>query len=155
MYALIHANLTRQFKGLELLLSLLDEEFELLCARDTDAVASLEFSIHELLRQIAVERMAIKGTMQGTRLLEYAGLLPDEDEAREITRLYHLIDSLEQRSSRQASRNAELSLALLDQSQSLLSFLHKQLTPKQTQCYGRGGRLSDSRPGAALYSGRL
>ena len=34
MYDLIHGNLTRQFKGLELLLSLLEEEFDLLCARD-------------------------------------------------------------------------------------------------------------------------
>ena len=155
MYALIHGNLTRQFKGLELLLSLLEEEFELLCARDTDAITTLEFSIHELLRQIATERASLKDTMQGTRLLEYAELLPDEDEAQEIRRLYHLIDALEQRSSRQATRNTELSLALLDQSQSLLSFLYNQITPKQTQCYGRGGRISDNRPGAAIYSGRF
>jgi hypothetical protein len=155
MYALIHGNLTRQFKGLELLLSLLEEEFEKLCARDTDAVATLEFSIHELLRQIATERVALRDTMQGTRILEYADLLTDEEEAQEIKGLYHLIDALEQRSSRQATHNTELSLALLDQSQSLLTFLHNQLTPKQTQNYGRGGRLSDNRPRAALYSGRF
>jgi hypothetical protein len=155
MYALILGNLTRQFKGLELLLSLLEEEFELLCARDTDAVATLEFSIHELLRQIATERVSLKDTMQGTRLLEYADLLTDEDEAQDVRRLYHLIDALEQRASRQATRNTELSLALLDQSQSLLSFLHDQISPKQTQCYGRGGKINDNRPGAAIYSGRF
>lgn len=155
MYALIHANLTRQFKGLELLLTLLDEEFELLCARDTDAVAVLEFSIHELLRQIASERVALKETMQGTRLLEYAGLLPDEEEAQEIKRLYHLVDSLEQRSARQATHNTELSLALLDQSQSLLVFLHNHIQPRQSQCYDRVGRINDKRPEAAIYSGRF
>lgn len=154
MYDLIHGNLNRQFKGLELLHALLEEEFDVLRHRDTDAVTALEFSIHELLRQIAVERMDLKNTMQGTTLLEYAGLLPD-DEGQEVRRLYHLIDALEQRCSRQATYNTELSLALLDQSQSLLVFLHDQITPKEDQCYSSGGRLRDPHPTAALYSGRL
>lgn len=154
MFDLIKGNLTRQFKGLELLSSLLEEEFQLLFHRDTDAVTSLEFSIHELLRQIAVERVDLKNTMQGTRLLEYATLLPEED-GEEVRRLYHLIDSLEQRCSRQATHNTELSLALLDQSQDLLVFLHNQIQPKQTQCYGAGGRLRDTRPQAAIFTGRF
>lgn len=154
MLDLILGNLNRQFKGLELLHSLLEEEFELLRERDIEAVTTLEFSIHELLRQIAVERMDLKNTMQGTTLLEYAGMLPEEDGA-EVKRLYYLIDALEQHSARQATHNTELSLALLDQSQSLLTFLHNQITPKQTQCYGRGGRLNAARPSAAIYSGRL
>lgn len=154
MYDLIHGNLNRQFKGLELLHALLEEEFELLRNRDTDAVTSLEFSIHELLRQIAVERMDLKSIMQGTALMEYAGMLPDE-EGQEVRRLFHLIDALEQRSSRQATYNTELSLALLDQSQLLLVFLHSQITPKQGHCYSQGGRLLEPRPSAALYSGRF
>ena len=154
MYDLIHGNLTRQFKGLELLRSLLEEEFDLLCNRDIDAVGALEFSIHELLRQIAIERMDLKNTMQGTKLLEYAGMLPD-DQAQEIRNYFHLIDALEQHSSRQATRNAELSLALLDQSQALLVFLHNQITPKDDQCYDRDGRVNESRPHATIYSGRF
>jgi hypothetical protein len=154
MFDLIHGNLTRQFKGLELLSLLLEEEFDLLRNRDTDAVTSLEFSIHELLRQIAVERMDLKNTMQGTTLSEYADIVPEE-EGRNVRRLCHLIDALEQRCSRQATYNTGLSLALLDQSQSLLVFLHNQITPKQSQCYGAGGRLREDRPEAAIYSGRL
>ena len=154
MYDLIHGNLTRQFKGLELLYSLLEEEFELLCKRDTDAVAVLEFSIHELLRQVAQERETLKKSIEGSTLREYASMLPEE-QAAEALRLYHLIDSLEQRSSRQASLNTELSLALMDQSHSLLVYLHKQITPKQPNCYGAGGRLVKERPQAATYSGRL
>jgi flagellar biosynthesis/type III secretory pathway chaperone len=154
MYELIHGNLHRQFKGLELLDSLLEEEFGLLCARDTDAVTALEFSIHELLRQVAGERLALKAQVEGATVLEYAGMLPEED-GQEVKRLFHLIDSLEQRCSRQATRNTELSLALLDQSQSLLVFLHNQIAPKQTQCYGARGRLQESRPSAAIYSGRF
>ncbi|MDL2316006.1 flagellar protein FlgN [Desulfovibrio sp. OttesenSCG-928-A18] len=154
MFELIQQNLTRQFKGLELLYELLQEEFQLLCQHDTDAVSALEFSIHELLRQIAVERMDLKNTMQGTRLLEYAGLLPDE-EGQEVRRLYHLIDGLEQHCSRQATHNTELSLALLDQSHELMLFLHKHIAPKSADCYGAQGRMRESRPAAAIYSGRF
>lgn len=154
MYDLIHGNLNRQFKGLELLHALLEEEFDILRQRDTDAVTSLEFSIHELLRQIAVERLDLKNIMQGTTLKEYAGLLPDE-EGIEVHRLYHLIDALEQRCSRQATYNTELSLALLDQSQSLLVFLHNQIAPQHSLCYSSGGRLREDRPAAAIYSGRF
>ena len=154
MYDLIHSNLTRQFKGLELLVSLLEEEFDLLCKRDTDAVATLEFSVHELLRQIAQERDTLKKSIEGSTLKEYAGMLPDEQSA-ETLRLYHLIDALEQRCSRQASYNTELSLALMDQSQSLLVHLHRQITPRQPDRYGAGGRMVKERPQAAIYSGRL
>lgn len=154
MFQHIHGNLTRQFKGLELLNSLLEEEFGLLCNRNTDAVATLEFSIHELLRQIAQERTSLKATIEGATLKEYAGMLPEEQK-EEALRLYYLIDSLEQRCSRQASLNTELSLSLLDQSHSLLVFLHKQITPKQPNCYGAGGRLVNERPQAAIYSGRM
>lgn len=154
MYDLIQANLTRQFKALELLHSLLGEEFELLCKRDTDSVAILEFSIHELLRQVAGERAGLKKSIEGSTLRDYAGMLPEEQGA-ETLRLYHLIDSLEQLCSRQASRNTELSLALMDQSQTLLVHLHKQITPKQPNCYGAGGRMVSERPQAAIYSGRM
>lgn len=154
MHDLITNNLTRQFKGMELLSSLLEEEFQLLFNRDTDAVTALEFSIHELLRQIAVERMDLKSIMQGTRLLEYATLLPEED-GETVRRLYHLIDALEQRCSRQATHNTELSLALLDQSQDLLVFLHNQIQPKQTPCYGQHGKLREYRAQAAIFTGRF
>ena len=150
----IHANLTRQFKALELLQELLDEEFGLLTQRDTDAVTALEFSIHQLLRQVADERLALKAVMQETRLLEYATMLPD-DEGATIRKLYYLIDGLEQRCSLQASRNAELSLALMDQSQSLLVFLHEQITPRQANTYGSAGRMRSERPSASLISGRF
>lgn len=154
MYALIRDNLNRQFKALELLQSLLEEEFELLRSRDTDGVTNLEFSIHELLRQIVVERMDLKNTMQDTALMEYAGLLPEE-EGEEVKRLFHLIDSLEQHCSRQASHNTELSLALLDQSQALMVYLHEQIAPRRQNTYGSKGRYRDERPDAALISGRL
>ena len=155
MYDLIKGNLHRQFKALELLQSLLLEEYELLAERDTDAVTTLEFSIHELLRQIAVERVDLKSVMQETKLLEYANMLSSEEESVEIRRLCSLIDALEQHCSKQASRNTELSLALLDQSQSLLVFLHEQISPRQENTYCAKGRYREERPSAALITGRL
>ena len=56
----ILANLARQKRAMELLVELLMEEFSLLAARDTAGITSLEFSIQELLRQIAGERLSLR-----------------------------------------------------------------------------------------------
>ena len=152
-YEHIRGNLVRQGKGMELLLELLEEEFSLLQKNDTEDVVALEFSIHELLRQLADERMEIKTIMQDTRVSEYAELL-EEDRCAEIKGLLKSIDDAEQKAARQAGHNTRLSLALLDQSQSLLDFLHDQVTPKNEIVYGRKGGYQTHRSGPALLSGR-
>ncbi len=152
-YAHIHGNLVRQWKGMELLESLLEEEFSLLRAGDTDAVTGLEFSIHELLRQLASERMEVKEIMQGTRAAEYAELLAPE-ECAEIKKLLAAIDDAEQRSARQASYNTQLSLALLDQNHELMTYLYDNIVPKQQVVYGAKGTYRSHRPDAALIQGR-
>jgi hypothetical protein len=154
MDAQIYGNLFRQMKALELLESLLEEEFGLLRARDTEAIGSLEFSIHELLRQIAVERMEVKNVMQDTKVAEYADMLVHE-EGEAIRELLAAIDKGEQRCARMAGHNAELSLALLDQSHELLSQLHDAVAPKQRNVYSAKGLFAEPRAGAALISGRL
>ena len=153
-YAQIHDNLVRQWKGFELLYSLMEEEFSLLCKGDTDAISSLEFSVHELLRQLGVERNEIKTAMQGTRLGEYSEMLSQE-EGGAIRALLVSIDAAEQKAARQASHNAELSLALLDQNHALMTYLHDQVVPKPQLTYGAKGLFRESRPQAALISGRL
>lgn len=150
----IRGNLNRQMKGMELLLSLLEEEFALLQENKTEEVVALEFSVHELLRQLASERMEIKSIMQGTRSSEYAAML-DPEQGSVITALLEGIDKAEQKSARQASHNTRLSLALLDQSQELLDYLHGQVTPKPAVVYGARGAYRNHRPQAALFSGRL
>lgn len=153
-YEHIRGNLVRQRKAVELLRALLEEEFTLLRENKTEEVVALEFSIHELLRQIASERMAIKEIMQETRLLEYADMLePEQGEA--VRSLVKAIDDAEQASARQASHNTRLSLALLDQSQGLLDFLQDQVTPKKEFVYGAKGIYRSHRPDAAILSGRL
>lgn len=149
----IRGNLFRQMKGMELLVGLLEEEFSLLRENNTEEVVALEFSIHELLRQLATERMEMKSAMQGTRVMEYAGMLELEQGA-EVKRLARAVDDAEQKAARQATHNTRLSLALLDQSQGLLDYLHEQVTPKPAVVYGRKGTYSNYRPQAALLNGR-
>ncbi len=159
MYQLIHDVLYRQQQALGVLATLLEEEYELLRTRQTQAVVSLEFSIHELIRQLAQEKSLVIQLLNGSKLREYIEVLPQEqgDALREI---FKNIDKGEQRASRQASRNAELSLALLDQSKRLTCHLHEQIQPKKEQMYSKHGELRGyaggaSRPQAALISGRL
>ncbi|CAK7049342.1 MAG: hypothetical protein DELT_00970 [Desulfovibrio sp.] len=153
-YEQIRGNLVRQSKAMDLLVTLLEEEFALLQKQDTEAVVGLEFSIHELLRQIAVERTEIKDVMQDTKVAEYAGLL-EADKSAEILGLLAAIDDAEQKSARQASHNTRLSLALLDQSQELLDYLQDQVRPEDTTVYGRKGTYQSHRPQASLFSGRM
>ena len=154
MFAQILGNLTRQAKAMELLEQLQREEHGLLLARDTEAVSSLEFSVHELLRQLAVERDELKSVMQGTRVFEYADMLPEEDGARVRFQL-GVIDQLEQRCAKQAEVNTALSLALLDKSHEVMNFLYEQVQPKQVEVYGAKGSFTRFRPQATILNGRL
>ena len=155
MHERIFSGLQRQHKALALLQNLLLEEFDLLVARDTEAVAHLEFSIHELLRQIASEKTQVIRLLDGQRAGDYARALPEDarDAALELLRT---LDELEQRCARQAALNAELSLGLLDQSRALLTALHARISPKTGDTYGKRGAMSSiRRPDAALLTGRL
>lgn len=154
MYSLIYGNLDRQAKALTLLGELLDEEFSLLLKHDTEAVMGLEFSIHELLRQLAVEKESVIHRLGGGRVLDYAQMLPPE-QGETLSGLWHAIDDAEQRCARLASRNTELSLALMDQSKHMLDYLHTHILPPRQDTYGRRGRYTQQRPAAALLSGRL
>ena len=154
MYEIIRANLDRQGKGLVLLHSLLDEEFSLLMARKTSEIMTLELSIHELVRQLADEKHQVKRLLGEGFVRDYAAMLP-EDRQSELLALWDAVDREEQRCSRQASQNAELSLALLDQSKEMLTFLHKRIQPQTPSTYARNGAYFNRRPEAALISGRL
>lgn len=155
MYSQIIGNLTRQAKALELLERLQREEFDLLMKRSAEEISALEFSVHELLRQIAVEREDLKASMQGIRVAEYAEMLADEDDKKAIGHILRIIDVAEQRCARQAEKNTALSLALLDQSHDLMTYLHDQISPRHELVYGAKGGYTTHRPPASILSGRL
>lgn len=155
MYQIIHESLSRQDKALALLRDLLEEEYRILIGRDTDGVAALEFSVQELIRQIAVEKTLVIRTLGGVRVSAYAAGLPEGRGVALLT-LFASVDAGEQEVSRQASRNAQLSLALLDQSTRTLQALTTQAAPPRAGVYGRhGGMRHELHPQAALISGRL
>lgn len=154
MYSKIRENMTRQAKGLELLHSLLEEEFALLLDRNIEEISAIEFSIHELMRQLLVERTEIRSIMNGVKVSEYADMLPQEDGLAIKGLLAELL-SREQVCSRQAGLNSTLAFGLLDQGQELLDFLYAAAVPKQADVYGANGGMQISKPGAALISGRL
>jgi hypothetical protein len=64
MTSRIIGNLARQEKALSLLAELQKEEFTHLRVLDPAQVAGLEFSIHELMRQIMRERLELRGSMR-------------------------------------------------------------------------------------------
>lgn len=155
MYQRIQESLSRQDKALALLRNLLEEEYEVLIGRDTNTVVALEFSIQELIRQITVEKALVIRSLEGKLVMEFAETLPDEQKET-LNQLFQSVDEGEQAVSRQASRNAHLSLALLDQSTRTLQGLTSQVMPPRAGVYGRrGGMRHELHPQAALISGRL
>ena len=163
MYTILHASLTRQSKGLSLLCELLEEEYKALLDRDTDAVVALEFSLQELIRQLVAEKATVITALGGLRVAEYAAALPPADagaagapDGQALLALLQALDKAEQDVARQATRNSQLSLALLDQSSRTLQTLTSQAMPPKTETYGRrGGMRARPHPEATLISGRL
>ena len=154
MFSILESTFIRQNKAMDLMYELLTEEFTLLMARDTDAIMTLEFSIHELLRQLASEKESIIRFLGGGKLNDYAQMLAD-DKRTIILQLWHGIDDKEQRCARQASQNTQLSLGLLDQSKDLLNYLHERIIPPQRTAYSRKGVYAQSRPQASLITGHF
>ncbi len=155
MFERICGNLDRESKALFLLSHLLEEEFSYLARQDTAAVMEVEFSIHELLRQIAREKEDLIHQLGGGRVLDYAAMLPEED-ANLIQALYYNIDDSEQECARKATQNTELALGLMDQSTDMLNFIHKRLVPQNTDTYSKKGAYTATpRPDASLISGML
>ena len=141
-----------------LLATLQEAEFTHLRVLDPTRVAGIEFSIHELMRQIASERSslaAIYATISPTakRLRDVIHTFP-EDQARRARDLYEAIDRREQSCARQAEQNYKMALGFYDQSRSCIEFIQKQLVPKR-DVYTAAGRYARSASEPALVRGRL
>ena len=154
----IHTNLERQNKALTLLFALLQEEFTLLRDRQAQEVSRVEFSIQELLRQIAAERSTLRELVAQVKpgAKRLAALLPDlpPDEAKALSDALRLADRGEQACAIQAEKNTIMAQALAEQSRSLLDYLHKEIQPKQTNTYSGRGRYASHRPEASILQRR-
>ncbi|NJB66980.1 hypothetical protein GGQ74_000620 [Desulfobaculum xiamenense] len=159
MQSRIRDNMHRQAGALKVLFGLLEEEFACLTGRDPQAVTGIELSVQELLRQVAMERVALRklvvATVPGAQnMADFVATLPQEDRG-EFERLLREADEREQACAVQAEKNAQLAYALVEQSRGMLDFMHRQIQPKDTTTYGRSGRYAQHHPQAALLRGRL
>ncbi len=153
-------NILRQYKGLKLLAKLLQEEFEQLQDHSRGDLATQELSIQELIRQLAVEKTELKGLLQAMQPA-VAGL--QELEANLSGRQKQFVQESRQKLSfweekcqQQARTNSDLCLALLDQNNELLSFLHKQVKQQAREVYGKTGSWSEvGDMGPNVIQGRL
>jgi hypothetical protein len=158
MIARILSNLERQLRAVELLEILQKEEFSYLAARDPSGVATVEFSLQELLRQLAAERRSLHRIYAelkpgASRLSEVInGFDPSSRERAES--LYKTIDVVEKRCATQASRNYAMALGLYDVAKNSMNHLQKLLIPKKG-VYGATGRVASATPGPGLINGRL
>lgn len=154
MYDVILASLHRQEKGLELLYTLLRQEYRNICDRKMTLVSHQEFAIQELIRQLVEEKEFIIRLLKGIPLATYAESLSEEARTPLLERLGRL-DVAEQTTSRQAARNSQLVLALLDQNGKSMQTLFKEAVPEVALVYGRRGSMHPIPTQGALISGRL
>jgi len=158
MIAGILSNLERQLKAVLLLDTLQKEEFAHLSARNPGGVASAEFSIQELLRQLTVERHSLHRVYaaldpKAGHLGDVIGRFAPEEAVRAET-LAAAIDAGQQRCAKQASRNYAMALGLYDVAKGSLDTLRKLLVPKKG-VYGASGRMATGTFGPGIISGRL
>ncbi|OIO05085.1 MAG: hypothetical protein AUJ49_01840 [Desulfovibrionaceae bacterium CG1_02_65_16] len=160
MISRIQENLSRQLHAMELLLSLLEEEFADLCDRKPQEVSALEISIQELMRQIACERKSLRAMISAAypgknRVYEVVNGLSGEAAAA-LNGLLKTLDRTEQLCAIQADKNRQLAMGLYDQSMQLLKRLHQAIEPGKSDLYSRRGRFAKSmQPQASVFHGRL
>ena len=150
-------SLVRQARGTELLCQLLREEHALLRAGQPDAVAGLEMSIQELIRQLVRERESLADALQRAGFGKLGPFLEGLDEAeRRVFETWRAKTIAgEQESARQATVNADLAMALWKQSGSLLSHFQNQVAPKERNTYTAKGTWRDRTATATLVRGRF
>lgn len=157
MQQTVLASLVRQAKGTELLLSLLREEYALLRKGRPDEVTGLEMDIQELVRQLVREREFLIRVLERAgrgRLADFlAGVDPERRGEFEAWRAR--IIAHEQESARQTSVNAELAMALWEQSGNLLRHFQNQVVPRERNTYTSKGTWGSRPATATMVRGRL
>jgi hypothetical protein len=155
----IKESLARQEKGLELLGQLLREEYSHLLNRNPQQVGGVEFSIQELLRQLAVEREGLGACVRvlGGQDARLSGLIESMSPlvAQTFRALLERIERSEQACAVQAGMNAETAIGLAEQNRDLVTFLQAEILPKSESTYSRNGRWQKESAAPAVVRGRF
>jgi hypothetical protein len=154
----IKASLDRQERGLQLLQQLLQEEFSHLSSRSPQEIGGVEFSIQELLRQLATEREDLVRLVRAedgqTRLSGLIDSMPPV-VAHPLRAALERIVCAEQACSVQAGMNAEIAIGLAELNRDLITFLQAEILPKSESIYSRQGRWQKEGAAPAMVRGRL
>ncbi len=154
----IYERMRRQEGALEFLWELLQEEFALLQAGQADEIASCEFSIQELLRQLAHEKEELRHFLEkyvpGSDGVRSALTCLPDSESKKVFPLTSSVRQKEQDCARQAAMNAELALALQEQSVQLLNFFRAQVMPKEENVYSANAKMYSQTQSPSLLSAR-
>lgn len=152
-------NLHRQKQALVVLEQLQEEEYGHLTSSDPQAVAQVEFSIQELLRQLVAERKELKSRIQtpdsALQVIRDLPMLVDESERFRVETLLQEIDQHEQACARKAAQNAETATALMEQNRALLEFLTAEIKPKNGHTYSQRGKWQHPDGAGAFLRGRM
>lgn len=152
-------NLHRQKQALVVLEQLQDEEFDHLSKGDPQSVAQVEFSIQELLRQLAAEREELKNQMKALNpslpAMRDLLTLVEESQRPRTESLLRDIDHQEQVCARKAAQNMATAMALLDQNRAMLEFLSAEIKPKNGHTYSRRGTWRHPDGAGTLLQGRM
>ncbi len=154
----IKESLIRQYKALCLLLDLLNEEYLFILKRDKDKIGRNELSIQNLLAQIFTERKEffklIKAEFKTEKIEEFVKKL--NGDKQEIENLINKIMEKEQECKICVQRNADLVVALLDQTKELLDNLteniKKQLSDQRL--YSSTGKVESKEVKPLFFDGR-
>jgi hypothetical protein len=151
-------NLRRQLKALKLLYSLQKEEYGLLLGNDKSHLQKNQFAIQRLIKQIQEERKEFLKILEDNwgikQLKEIDKVLPDsiKNEFNSLIEELKLQDKL---CMEQATKNADLAIAHLEQTKDLVKFLYEQIRPKAKDVYSRYGTLNEKTLGPCIVNGRL
>jgi flagellar biosynthesis/type III secretory pathway chaperone len=155
----IESNLRRQLEALKVLRFLLEEEFEHLSASGSGRLAENQLAIQELMRQIVFERedmvRLVRRVKPKHRRLTQILPLVRGDQKGVLQDWIKRIDEQEKICSKQAEHNADLAMALVEQSQALLDFMQEQVKPQTSNTYSRKGGWQHAEDRPSLIQGRL
>ncbi|GAB6162631.1 hypothetical protein JCM12298_17900 [Desulfothermus naphthae] len=152
-------SLKRQLKALGVLHSLQKQEYKILLKNNKKELSKNQFAIQRLLYQLQKEKQELLDVLEKkfrvTKLSQLPELINSEEQKDELKQLIEKIRIKENQCMEQATKNADLAIAYLEQTQDLVNFLYDQIRPKAKDVYSKYGTLDTKTTGPCIVSGRL
>ena len=152
-------SLKRQLKALGVLHSLQKQEYKILLKNNKKELSKNQFAIQKLLNQLQKEKQELLDVLEKEfrvkKLSQLPELISSEEQKKELKQLIEKIRIKENQCMKQATKNADLAIAYLKQTQDLVNFLYERIRPKAKDVYSKYGTLNTKTTGPCIVSGRL